>query len=284
MTRTLVIGATGTVGRPVVAQLAATGAPVRALTRNPAAAQLPPGVEVVQGDLTVPATLERSLDRVDAVFLVWTAPRTALDAALDVIAARARRVVFLSAPIKTPHPFFQQPNPARDLMLAIEQRIERSALEWTFLRPGIFAANARHFWGPQIRAGDLVRWPYLSAPTAPIDERDIASVAVRTLTEEGHGGKEYVLTGPQSLTQREQIAIIGDAIARPLRIEEITPDEARQGLLASMPAPAISMLFNAWAAALGQPAHVTATVADVTAAPARTFAQWAADNAASFTS
>jgi uncharacterized protein YbjT (DUF2867 family) len=284
MTRTLVIGATGTIGRPVAAQLAAAGVQVRALARNPATARLPPEVEVVQGDLTVPATLERSLDDVQAVFLVWTAPRTALDAALDVIAAHVRRLVLLSAPIKTPHPFFQQPNPARDLAAAIEGRIERSALEWTFLRPHMFAANSRHFWGPQLRAGDLVRWPYLSAPTAPIDERDIAAVAVRTLTEDGHGGRDYVLTGPQSLTQREQIAIIGEAIARPLRIEEISPDEARQVLLPSTPRPAVDMLLNAWAAALGQPAFVTTTVADLTAAPARTFAQWAADNAASFTS
>src|SRR6266566_3615918 len=59
--------------------------------------------------------------------------------------------------------------------------IETSGLEWTFLRPGMFAANALSWWAPQIRVGDVVRWPYLATPTAPIDERDIAAVAVRAL-------------------------------------------------------------------------------------------------------
>ncbi len=197
----LVIGATGTVGRHVVEGLGQTGTRVRAMTRSPDTARVPPGVEVVQGDLTVPETLDRCVDGVDAVFLVWTAPQSTSDAALERIAKRARRIVFLSAPLKTPHPFFQQPNPARTLGLHLEALIERSGLEWTMLRPGMFAANAREFWGPQVRGGDVVRWPYLEAPTAPIDERDIAAVAVRALTETGHGGKDYVITGPQSLTQ-----------------------------------------------------------------------------------
>jgi uncharacterized protein YbjT (DUF2867 family) len=108
---------------------------------------------------------------------------------------------------QTAHPFFQQPNPSRALAEDIERTIETSGIEWTYLRAGMFALNARHFWGPQIRAGDVVRWPYLAAPTAPVDERDIAAVAVRTLTEDGHAGMEYVLTGAQSLSQHEQISI-----------------------------------------------------------------------------
>src|SRR5438132_13681595 len=75
----------------------------------------------------------------------------------------------------------------------------------------MFAGNARHFWGRSIRAGGVVRWPYLNAPTAPIDERDLAAIAVRTLCEDGHAGAEYVVTGPQSLTQAEQVHIIGRA-------------------------------------------------------------------------
>jgi uncharacterized protein YbjT (DUF2867 family) len=55
-----------------------------------------------------------------------------------------------------------------------------------------------------------VRWPYAEAPTAPIHERDIAAVAARILCEEGHGGKDYVLTGPQSLSQFDQVSIIGE--------------------------------------------------------------------------
>jgi uncharacterized protein YbjT (DUF2867 family) len=281
--RILVIGGTGNVGRQVVYQLRTTGARFRAMTRNPDAAGLPPQVEVVRGDLTVPETLDPCLEDVDTVFLVWVAPPAAAPSALERIANHARRIVFLTAPLKTPHPFFQQPNPARDLAERIERLIETSGLEWTFLRAGMFAGNARHFWGPQIRTGDVVRWPYLDAPTAPTDERDLAAVAVRTLCEEGHAGAEYVVTGPQSLTQAEQVQTIGRAVGRSLRPEEITPDEARSELLPVLGSPAfVNMLLDAWAAAIGQPAFVTSTFAEVTKALPRTFLEWAIDHAAEF--
>jgi uncharacterized protein YbjT (DUF2867 family) len=283
MNRILVIGATGRVGRQVLAQLPSAGVHVRALARNPQTAGLPPHVDVVRGDLTVPETLDACLDGIDSVFLVWTAPPATVGPALERIAKHARRIVFLSAPIKTPHPLFQQPNPLRALGEKIERLIETSGCQWTFLRPGMFAANALWWWVPQFRAGgDTVRWPYLSTPTAPIDERDIAAVGVRALCEDGHAGAEYVLTGPQSLSHLEQISTIGDAIGRSLRIEEMSPEEAREELLAVIPAPGVKMLLDAWAAASGQPALVTSTFAEITGAPARTFREWATDHASQF--
>ena len=164
----------------------------------------------------------------------------------------------------------------------IERVIEASGLQWTFLRPGMFATNALLWWAPQIRAGNVVRWPYAEAPTAPIDERDIAAVAARMLCEEGHGGEDHVLTGPQSLSQSEQVSIIGEVIGRSLCFEEISPDEARRDLLNMMPLPIINMLLNAWAAGLGQPAFVTSAVAEITGKAARTFRAWAIDHAADF--
>jgi uncharacterized protein YbjT (DUF2867 family) len=283
MNRILIIGATGRVGRQLLAQLPATGVRVRALARNPHTAGLPPHVDVVRGDLTLPETLDGCLDGIDAVFLVWTAPPAAVVPALERIAKHARRIVFLSAPLKTAHPFFQQPNPVRAVGAQIERLIETSGLEWTFLRPGMFAANALGWWAPQIRAGgDVVRWPHVGAPTAPIHERDIAAVAVRALCEDGHAAAEYVLTGPQSLSQSEQISTIGGVIGRSLRLAEISPEDARSELLTRMPAVVVSMLLDAWAAAIGQPAFVTSTVADITGAPARTFRDWATDHAAEF--
>src|SRR5438552_3094097 len=128
MNRILVIGGTGTVGRQVVSRLAATGGRVRALVRNPGKAQLPSQVDVVRGDLTLPETLDACLDGIDTVFLVWTAPAAAVAPALERIAKHARRIVFLSSPYKTPHPFFQggQPNPVTALQVEIERLIERS--------------------------------------------------------------------------------------------------------------------------------------------------------------
>jgi uncharacterized protein YbjT (DUF2867 family) len=283
MNRILVIGGTGNVGRQVVYQLAATGARFRAMTRNPDAAGLPLGVEVVRGDLMVPETLDRCLQDIDTVFLVWVAPPAAAAGALERIAKHARRIVFLTAPLKTPHPFFQQPNPSRDLAERIERLVETSGLKWTFLRAGMFAGNARHFWGSRIRAGDVVRWPYLNAPTAPTDERDLAAVAVRALCEDGHAGAEYVVTGPQSLTQAEQVHTIGRALGRSLRVEEMSPDEARSELLPTLgSSTVVNMLLTAWAAAMGQPAFVTSTFAELTGVPPRTFLQWATDHAAEF--
>ena len=283
MNHILVIGGTGNIGRHVVTQLTAAGADVRAMVRNPDTAGLPPQVEVLRGDLTLPDTLDEALRNVEAVFLVWTAPPAAAAHALERITNHARRIVYLSAPMKTRHPFFQAslPNASSALHEEVERRIQQSGLEWTFLRPGMFASNAIGWWAPQIRSGDVVRWPYLAAPTAPIDERDVASVAVRALRENGHAGAEYVLTGPESLTQFEQVSTIGRAIGRSLRIEELSPEQARREW-AAWPEPAVNMLLKSWAAAIGQPAYVTSTVAEVTGTPARTFFDWASDHAHAF--
>src|SRR5262245_58926250 len=235
MHRVLVTGATGQIGGQVVDQLSAAGWPVRALTRNPETANLPGGVEVVRGDLTDVDTLGPALAGVDAVFLVWVAPAAAAAAAIERIAAPSRRIMFLSAPHRTPHPFFQQPNPIAALHAGIERLIEESGMQRTVLRPGAFAINSRNWWAQQIGAGDIVRWFHADAATAPIHERDVAAVAVRALTDEGHDGREYLLTGPVSLTQRQQVQIIGEAIGRTLHLEEVPPEVACRELLAGWP-------------------------------------------------
>ncbi len=291
MSPILVVGATGHVGSQIVAQLSDKGVPVRAMTRKPGAARLPAQVELVHGDLTLPETLEPALNGVDTLFLVWTAPPAAFPQFLERVARTARRIVYLSAPLKTPHPFFQQPNASRVVAEQIERSIEASGTEWTFLRPGIFACNAMQWWGQQFRAGDLVRWPFLDVPTAPIDPRDIAAIGVRTLCENGHAGAEYVLTGSEPLTHRDQISIIGSVLGRSLRIEEMTPDQARQELANIMPwgmtppsviAGVIEKLLSAWGAADGLPAFVSTTFNEITGSKPRTFHQWASDHAETF--
>jgi uncharacterized protein YbjT (DUF2867 family) len=245
MRRILVVGATGQVGREVICQLSGTGAEVRALVRNPHAVALPAWVEAARGDLTVPETPDEYVDGVDAVFLVWTAPPATVDSALERITRAACRVVFLSSPHKTVHPFFQQPNPVTTLHEQVERRIRASECQWTLFRPGMFASNSVGWWAPGVRAGhDVVRWPCAEAPTAPIDERDIAAVGVRALCGESHAGAEYVLTGPQSLTQREHLATIGEVPGGPLRMEEISPDEARRELLGGNASGVVNMLLN----------------------------------------
>src|SRR4051812_12607401 len=225
--RILVTGVTGNIGRQVAAQLRAANVLVRGLSRNPQTAEFSGGIDVVRGDLTAPETLEGALDDVDAIFLVWTATLAAAAPAIDRIAGRVKRMVFLSSPLRTNHPFFQQPNALRHVQAGVEDLIEKARIPWTILRPGPFALNCRNWWAPQIRHGDVVRWFHGAAQTAAVHERDIAAVAVRALCDEGHEHRDYVLTGPESLTQREQLAIIGDVIGRNLVFDDVSPDTAR---------------------------------------------------------
>ena len=284
MKRVLVTGATGHIGSEVVSQLRGTGCRVRAMSRQPRSVRLPADVDIVHGDLTAPDTLDACVNGIDSVFLVWVAPLAAAAPAIERIATQVQQIVLLTSPHRTPHPFFQQPNAMRAVHAGVEQLIEASGVRWTFLRPGPFAINCRNWWAPQIRNGDAVRWFYADAATAPVHERDIAAVAVRSLLDEAHAGNEYVLTGPASLTQREQVQIIGDAIGRPLSFEELPRESAREQMIAMrFPPPIADMLLDAYAAAVSQRALVTSLVLDVTGAPARSFHEWVIDHAGDFT-
>jgi uncharacterized protein YbjT (DUF2867 family) len=277
-----VTGATGRIGRQVVAQLLGVGVPVRALTRRPDAARLPGGLEVVAGDLTVPESLDAALQGAGSVFLLWTAPPATAPAVIARIASHARRVVFLSSPHQPPHPFFQQPNPLANLHADIERLIAAAGIAATIVRPGMMASNARFWWADAIQGSGVVRWPYGAVETAPIDERDVAAVVARALHEEGHAGADYVLTGPESLSQAEQVSTIGEVIGRPIRFHELSPDEFRRETAGTWPRPIVDMLLDAWGAAIGRPAFVTSTVAGVVGSPARTFRQWVVDHADAF--
>jgi len=281
----LVTGATGRIGRLVVDELRAAGKRVRALTRRPERAATPPDVEVVAGDFTAADSLAPALRGVGAVFLVWTAPLEHASAVVARLAADAppqRRVVYLSAPFRTPHPFFQQPNPMRDLHAELERLIASTSLDVSVIRPGMFASNALHWWAPQIRAGDVVRWPYAAAETAPIDERDIAAVAARVLTDARHARGDYVLTSEASLRQDEQVHLIGEAIGRSVRYEEVTPEQFQREAEGTWPPGVARMLLGAWSAAVGRPAFVSTSVREILGAPPRSFSQWAADHATAF--
>ncbi|WP_261808957.1 NAD(P)H-binding protein [Nonomuraea sp. C10] len=260
--RILVTAATGTVGRHVTARLAEDGAEVRALSRTPAG--FPPGVQPLRGDLSAPGSLAPAVDGVDAVFLIWPfASVDGLEAVLALMAGHARKLVYLSSAT------------VREHERRAEGLIERSGLEWTVLRPHAFAANASR-WAGQIRAGDVVREPYGRAAMSLVHEQDIAAVAVAALLQEGHEDAVHELTGPESLTQADQVRVIGEAVGRPVRWEEAPPEEARQRMLArGWPPEVADDVLRAQAAMTAGPAPVTTTVEKVTGTPARTFRSWA---------
>lgn len=144
------------------------------------------------------------------------------------------------------------------------------------MRPTGFATNTRT-WADQIRPSNVVRWVYGQAARSLIDERDIAAVAVRALTEEGHSGSRYVVSGPEALTQVEQVQAIGHALDRSLHWEEIPPDQLKEQL-EGIPDSAL----DTWANFIQTPEIVTSTVHDVTGRPAHTFAEWAHAHAHEF--
>lgn len=263
MSAVLVTGATGRVGRHVVAQLEEAGTEARSLTRQP-------HLSGFVGDVREPTSLLPALRGVEGVFLVW--PFTTAEGArelLEVIAGQARRIVYLSSAA------------VRDHEREVESMVEKSGLEWTVLRPHAFAANALQ-WADQVRAG-VVREPYGQAAMSPVDERDIAAVAVRALTGGAHHGATYLLTGPESLTRERQARIIGEALGRPVRWEEAPAGEARERMVASgLPPEVADGILEAQAALARTPGPTTTTVEAVTGRPARTFHAWAADHAPAF--
>lgn len=274
----LVTGATGSVGRHVVERLVAAGATVRALTRNPATAGLPEGVEVHEGDLTRPDTLRAALRGVERLYL-FPVPETAREVVAAAEDAGVSRIVVLSSSSVLDE---SGDNHSGEYHRAVERAVEESGIDWTFVRPDEFATNVLWKWGHSIRAEGVVRAPYGNAPRVLIHEADVAAVAVAALLEEGHTGKAYVLTGPEAITQADQVRAISGALGREIRFEEITPDQARELMGHAMPAPVVEMVLGYLADAVVNPPAVADTVERVTGVPARTFAQWAADHAADF--
>ena len=270
----LVTGATGTVGRHIVNHLIQAGHKVRALTRNPEKANLPDGVEVVAGNLAAPETLAPALAGVTGLHLInfdsGASGDPLLQSGSEIVAlakkAGVQRVTVLMGGQKS----------------SVEQALEASDLAWTFLQPVEFMANAFD-WVESIRTEGVVREPFGSRLSAMIHEADIGAVAAAVLTENGHAGQSYTLTGPEALTPPEMVRLLGKALGRNLQFIELTEAQARERWRESgYPEEVIE--FFVWA--LGNtPVEgytVVPTVEQITGRPARTFAQWAAEHAEAF--
>jgi uncharacterized protein YbjT (DUF2867 family) len=266
----LVTGATGTVGRQVVAELLARGHEVRALTRDAAKAALPAGVEVVEGDLTQPDGLAPALEGVTGLHLITfggaafspleTGPRI-LELAR---AAGVRRVTVLHG---------GGPTPLEDAVRADD------GVDWTVLMPVEFMANALE-WADGIAASGEVREPFVDRLSAMVHEGDIGAVAAVALTEEGHGGRQYVITGPEVLTVGDKVKTIAEAAGREIALVELTEEQALAGWRAAgLPEDVIGFLLEAYGNTPEVGRTVDGTVEKVTGRPARTFAQWAAEHA-----
>ncbi|MGW1158477.1 NmrA family NAD(P)-binding protein [Streptomyces sp. NPDC002519] len=270
----LVTGATGTVGRQVVAELLARGHAVRALTRNAAKADFPAGVEVVQGDLAEPDSLIPALEGVTGLHLItfggaYFAPLETGPRILELArAAGVRRVTVLHG---------GGPSLLEDAVRA------DADVDWTVLMPVEIMANCLA-WADGIVASGEVREPFVSRLSAMVHEGDIGAVAAVALTEEGHGGQEYVITGPELLTVGDKVATIAAALGREIALVELSEEQAvAQWRAAGYPENVIGFLVEAYGNTPAVGRTVVDTVEKVTGHPARTFAQWAAEHADAFT-
>jgi uncharacterized protein YbjT (DUF2867 family) len=280
----LVTGATGKVGREVVRQLAGAGTPVRALVRDPVGASSIrlPGVEIVTGDLARPDTLAPALGGVERVFLLTPAHRDMLTYDANVVdaavSAGARRIVKVSVA--------GGPDAGTQIgrwHWAGEKKVESSGLDFTFLRPTLYMQQML-VYARSISLTGTFSAPLGTGALAIVDARDVAAVAVRALTEDGHSRHIYDLTGPEALTFDEMADAISKATGRSVSYVHVAPEYALKQMLSDgVPrwlADDMLVLFASFREGYG--AAVSDTVSRIARRPAGTFAQFAADYAQVF--
>jgi uncharacterized protein YbjT (DUF2867 family) len=279
----LVTGATGNIGRNVVTALLDEGQEVRALTRDPARAQLPSGVDVVAGDFDAVETLTPAMKGVTSVLLASYGPATGTrDANVANAAAEAgvRRIVKISiAGVEA-----GDGDPVTEWHRAGEEAIDRVANHRTFLRCGELMTTA-FWWAETIRRVGKVFVPFADSPSAPIDPGDVAMVATRCLTDGRHDDRDaLLLTGPEILTSRERVRRLGEMLGETLECVEVPRDVALERMIAAGQPPVVASarLDMIEVKSKGPGASPSNTVEAVTGRPAQTFDDWAAGNLAAF--
>ncbi|MFE0930577.1 NAD(P)H-binding protein [Streptomyces mutabilis] len=274
----LVTGATGNIGSALLDELHACGAgPLRVLTRDAARTSFPEGVEVSEGDFADTASLKSALDGVRSLFLLsgMGPDGVILDAARQ---AAVEHVVLVSSITVQTHPDL---GPARE-NLAVERLLKDSDMAWTVLRPTQFASNAL-WWAESIRAHRAVRVPYADTGLPTIHPADIAAVARVALTEPGHQGRTYALTGPERVTARQQVEAIAAALGRQVPFTEIDRAEAHRHMSTFLGAEAADAVLDLTGGDVNDELlAVRDTVSRVTGTAARPFRQWALENVAAF--
>ncbi|MFC9087302.1 NAD(P)H-binding protein [Nocardiopsis dassonvillei] len=280
----LVTGATGVIGRILVDRLLEAGQPVRALSRNPDAANLPEAVETVKGDLNSPGDLGPAFDGVTSVYYLpaMEEPERAkkLSQAFVKLAETkgVRKIVTLTSSSVTA----ERPGSYEELY-EVEQVVNESRLEATHLRPDEFALNKIDTWGYSVQTEDVIRNAFPEALGVPVHEADIAEVAAKVLLEDGHGGRAYTLTGPEALSHREQAQAISEGIGRPIRFEPQTYGQARAAYIRfGLPGEIVEYILGYQAEYAEEPPRVHPDVETVLGRPGRTLAQWAADHVEDF--
>ncbi|MGH9702832.1 MAG: SDR family oxidoreductase [Candidatus Acidiferrales bacterium] len=281
----LITGATGNVGVELIKKLSALGEPVRAFVhqKTHARAIVLPEVELYEGDFSKPETFAAALEGIDRLFLlipssaeVEQQQRNFVDAA---VRAKIKQIVKLSQ--------FGADKQARGRFQryhgVVENYIRRFDIPFTFLRPNLFMQGLLNFRSA-IASQSALYAPAGEAKVSVIDVRDIAAVAAKTLTESGHLGKTYDLTGPESLLHSEMADHLSLALMKPIKFVDVPPNTFKNALLGFGMSPwqADGLVEDYEHYRRGEAAKVTSTVRDVTGNDPIPFSRFARDNAGKF--
>ena len=283
----LITGATGNVGGEVVKQLALESVPFRAMVRHAkdaeALSQIK-GVEAVIGDFDEAQSVADALTGIERAFLLTPSSERAetQQTTFVELAARAgvRHIVKQSQWAAAAH------SPVRFLRYhaAVEKTIHESGMAYTFLRPNLFMQGLLGFRDTIARQSKIFA-AVGDAKVSVVDTRDIAAVAAASLTEEGHAGKTYNLTGPEALSHAEMAQKLSAALAQPLEFVDVPPKAMHDTLLqVGFPTWQAEGLLEDYAHyARGEAAVVTDDIREATGQTPRAFDGFARDYTAAFT-
>jgi len=226
----LVIGAGSRTGQELVRRLRAAAVPLRILIRPPGP---PDGPDDVVGDLAEPVTLDRAMAGVDKVFLLSSAApgelawhRNAIDAAARAGVALLVCSSILGADPASPARFIRDHGQA-------DEQLRASGVPYTILRPNFYMHNVTTLWPPTLDQQGNYYAPAGEARISMVDARDVAAVAARALTGDGHAGQAYDVTGPEPLSHAEAAQKLGRRLGRPVRYVPVDDAAARSAMLAA---------------------------------------------------
>ena len=279
----LVTGATGNTGRAVTEALIRRGAPVRAMVRQETdRGRLPAAAEVAVADFGDAAAVAAALRGTDAAYLVTPSSEHA--------EAQQKRFADLAVQAGTRHLVVlsqlgaDERSPVRFLRYhaAVEKHIEDLTIGHTFLRPNLFFQGLLAF-APTIAGQGQFHAPIGDAKVSAVDVRDIAAVAAVTLTEPGHEGTTYTVTGPSAITHADMAAALTTALGRDVTFTDVPPEAFATKLDGILPPWQIQGLLEDYAHyRRGEAAAVSPATPEITGKPAIGITQFAHDYARAF--
>jgi uncharacterized protein YbjT (DUF2867 family) len=229
----LITGATGILGSAVLDRLGATDVDLRVLIRDEVKARSlrDRGVEVAVADFLQPETLAPALEGVRVVFLLTPiSPEQVTQAGNVITAARASghtpRIVRLSVQKASR----DAPTKVGRQHAEIEDVVMSSGLPYTLLRPQSFMQNTLMV-APTVAAEGTIYQPSKDGRLGMIDARDVGEVAAKVLTEEGHDGEVYTLTGPAAISFHDVARALSEVLGKAVRYVDVPPEAAKAAML-----------------------------------------------------